>query len=170
MNIKKIIISIIAIFLLSVVIHSMYNWFPNKIVALFFPVNESIWEHNKMIVTTFIIWSIIEKIIYKNSSILYNIISAIICCILVTTVFGFVYFFILKTKDNIFVALSIYFIAIVISQIINYLVLNKKIYKDELLGVFISIILIIINAFLTFNPIHNDLFYDFKYNHYGIKK
>ena len=44
------IISCIGIFLLSVLFHFIYDWFPNFFTSLFSPVNESIWEHNKIIV------------------------------------------------------------------------------------------------------------------------
>ena len=61
MNLKKIkIISTIGIFLLSFLTHYLYKWFPNDLFAIFFPVNESIWEHMKMLFTTVLLYSIIE--------------------------------------------------------------------------------------------------------------
>ena len=42
------VISCIGIFLLSALLHFIYDWFPSFFTSLFFPVNESIWEHNKI--------------------------------------------------------------------------------------------------------------------------
>ena len=57
---KKIIniIGVFFIFLLGFIIHSIYEWMPNGIIAIFVPVSESIFEHIKMIFTSFMIWII----------------------------------------------------------------------------------------------------------------
>jgi len=34
---------------LGVVLHFLYNWFPNPMIALISPVRESIWEHLKIL-------------------------------------------------------------------------------------------------------------------------
>ena len=60
MNLKVIkILSVFGIFLLSFITHNGYDIFPNTLTSFFFPVNESIFEHMKMIYTDYIIWSII---------------------------------------------------------------------------------------------------------------
>ena len=67
MNLKKVtIISIISIFLISFLSHNLYKWIPNNLIAIFFPVNESIWEHLKMAFTSTMIYSVIEYFILKN--------------------------------------------------------------------------------------------------------
>ena len=60
------VISVVGIFLFSALLHFIYDWFPNFFTSLFFPVNESIGEHNKIIVGSFLFWAIIEKIYYKS--------------------------------------------------------------------------------------------------------
>lgn len=60
------VISVVGIFLFSALLHFIYDWFPNFFTSLFFPVNESIGEHNKIIVGSFLFWAIIEKIYYKK--------------------------------------------------------------------------------------------------------
>ena len=53
-------------------LHFMYEWFPNPLFSLIFPVNESIWEHMKLLVTPVLIFSLIEYILYKKKDINYN--------------------------------------------------------------------------------------------------
>ena len=73
MNLKKIkIISSIGIFLLCFLFHFLYNWFPSSLTAIFFPVNESIWEHMKLLFSAVIFFGIIEYIILQKFKISYN--------------------------------------------------------------------------------------------------
>ena len=170
-NLKKWkIFSIFALFGLSSVIHSLYKWFPNGFTAFFFPVNESIWEHNKMIMATFFIWMIVEYFKFRDKKVIINnVISALFCAIIVMIIFIPVFFLILKTNDNIFVTLVIYFICLCISQYISYIL-----YKDYSLNdltkssVVLWIIIFIINAILSFYPPHLKIFYDYNKEGYGI--
>ena len=67
MNLKKIkIINVIGVFALSFLFHFMYEWWPNVVTSIFFPVNESIWEHMKMIYTTIIAYIPLELIILNK--------------------------------------------------------------------------------------------------------
>jgi len=164
------IISAIAILAISALIHSVYKLIPNNFTALFFSVNESIWEHNKMIFLAFLIWSIIEFIKFKKKNVFFNgFISALICSIFVMLIFTPIYLYILNTKDNIFITIFIYFIAIIISQFVSYKIFNKneENYKAYL-SIFLWLLVFIINAFLTFNPINKPIFYDYNKEVYGI--
>ena len=61
MTLKSIkVLSVFAIFLLCFITHFLYNWFPNTVFSIFFPVNESIWEHMKMMTSSILIWSVLE--------------------------------------------------------------------------------------------------------------
>lgn len=164
-------ISPIIIFLLSAILHSIYELFPNFITALFFPVNESIWEHNKIIIESFLIWMLLDKLFYKKkSSITSNAIAALTCSILVMTIFSFVFFIILNKKDNMIVTFIIYFICIWISQLLNFYLQKKdKVNKYNTIGIILWIIIISLNAYLTYYPLKTGIFYDYKNNNYGIK-
>ena len=52
------IISTIGIFLLCFSFHFIYDWIPNYITAIFFPVNESIWEHMKLLFSATIFYGV----------------------------------------------------------------------------------------------------------------
>ena len=46
---KLMIITTLIAFLLCFPFHFVYDTFPNLITSIFFPINESIWEHMKLL-------------------------------------------------------------------------------------------------------------------------
>ena len=166
------VISILFIFLLSALLHFIYDWLPNFFTSLFFPVNESIWEHNKIIVGSFLILAIIEKLYYKKRKnvIFTEAISPLICMSLVMLIFTPVYLYILKTNDNMIVTFAIFLIAISISQIISYKLLQKE-YNPKLeeFGVILFVIFFLINIIFTYYPPKLALIYDYTNQSYGLK-
>ena len=73
MNTKKLkIIMTIIIFLLAFPFHFFYDKFSNFIFSIFFPVNESIWEHMKLLFTSIIFSGVIEYIIIKKKDVKVN--------------------------------------------------------------------------------------------------
>jgi len=169
------IISIFVIFGLSALLHFIYQWFPSFFTSLLFPVNESIWEHNKIIIGSFLIWSVFEKLTLKKhhelNTCTSGFISAIICCLLVMLIFSPIYFYILKTNDNTLVTLIVYFICIVLSVLLNYKLLLRK-YNPEMEKkvILLWLLVIAINAILTYYPPKLPIFYDYNTNTYGIKE
>lgn len=166
------VISVILIFLFSSLFHFIYNWFPTFFTSLFFPVNESIWEHNKIIVMSFLVLAIFEKLYYKKRKnvIFTECISSLVCMILVMLIFTPVYLYILKTNDNMIVTFAIYIFAISISQIISYKLLQKE-YNPKLeeFGVILFVIFFLINIIFTYYPPKLALFYDFVHKIYSLK-
>lgn len=173
MNLKKDkIIAVIGIFILNFIFHFIYELIPSSITAIFFPVNESIWEHQKLIFTSIIFYGIIDYIILKKSKIKFNnfFTSLFISAITIIPIFLAIYLPIYhkigpKMPLNIIVML----VAIVISQIISYYILNSREFKKiNILSVILIIISYIIFAYLTYNPIKNEFFFDTKDEKYGI--
>ena len=73
MNLKKIkIINVFGVFLLSFLAHNMYKWCPNTFTSIFFSVNESIFEHMKILATCFLFYGIFEFFIIKHFNIEIN--------------------------------------------------------------------------------------------------
>ena len=66
------IISTIGIFLLCFLFHFIYDWIPSYITAIFFPVNESIWEHMKLLFSAIIFYGIIDYIILQKFKLRYT--------------------------------------------------------------------------------------------------
>lgn len=174
MNLKKLkIISTILVIALSFLVHSIYDIFPNIITSLFFPVNESIWEHMKMIYVSYLIVYIIELIIIsKNNlkinnkkasvviSILFNIIFYLIIYIPIYNLIGF----------NEIITIGLYITTIIITEILSYKVITSKNNYSFLNKYAYTILLIILLIFiyLTYFPIKNEIFIDKQNKKIGI--
>ena len=174
---NKIIINVIAaifIFLIGFIVHGIFEWISFKLLAIFFPVNESIFEHIKMIFTSYIIYIIIKKIILKKLNIKEN---NFLFKELITTIFEIIIFLsaflplFYTHNENIMITLLVYFITIVISMIFNYFITFKNNYKIlNILSFIVIIIIYIIFGHLTFKTPINDFFLDSTNNSYGLNK
>ena len=70
---KKIkILNVIIVFLLSFISHFLYEWFPSSLTSIFFPVNESIFEHMKIIYTSYFVYSLLEYFILTRMKVPFN--------------------------------------------------------------------------------------------------
>ena len=173
MNLKKDkIIAVIGIFILSFIFHFIYNIFSSSITAIFFPVNESIWEHQKLIFTSVIFYGIIDYILLQKFRIKYNnfFTSLFISAITIIPIFLLMYLpLYYKMGPRMILNIGIMLIAIIISQIISYYILNTRNHnKLNYISVILIIISYIVFAYLTYNPIKNELFFDTKDEKYGI--
>ncbi len=162
MNLKKIkIISIIGIFLLSFIVHYGYELLPSFISSIFFPINESLFEHMKLIVTCYLLWGFIEnKLLKDNKNFKSNLIISILINIIV---FLLIFYPIYLTYDhNLILTLSIYLISIIITQFISYFILksNKVLFLNKYFYIIMAII-IIVNIIFTYYPINNNFFIDY---------
>ena len=147
--------SIIVIFLLSFLVRNMYEWFPSFFTSLLFPVNDSIWQFNKVIILSFLIWSVFEKVTIRKkhdiNTCTSGLIAALTCVFLFMLIYSPIYFYALNSEHNLFLMFLIYFICIVISVLLNYQLLKRK-YNSELEKKIILawFLLIIVNAILTY--------------------
>ena len=174
MNNKKVLfIETITIFLSMFLFHNIYNWFPNFLTASFFPVNESLFEHLKLMFTTQIIISLIINLILKLKKIKFSnyLLGLLISTIVTISLFFLIYLPIYnRFGENLFLTMSIYLITLIIGNIIFYLISKRK---HEFLLNLISLVIISIIAviliYFTFNPLKNDFFFDSIEEIYGIK-
>ena len=159
-------------FVISIICHFTYEIIPNDIFVLFIPVNESIWEHMKLIITSSLFFSIFEYLIYQNKKIKYNnfLFSYAISCFIGIIIYLIVYI----PLDNIFghspvIAISLLFIIFIFIQIVSYYIMNKnKITNSNIIGLLIIIIIYFIFGYLTYNPPKINLFYDYINKQFGI--
>ncbi|MBR4123141.1 MAG: hypothetical protein IKT93_01835 [Clostridia bacterium] len=116
MSFKKNVIAFFIIGILGVTGHFVYEWSgENYAIGLFFPVNESTWEHLKLLFFPTVIYSAFEYFLSneKPSNYLQSVVFSTICGMLwiiilfytIKGVFG-------KSPD--FINISIYFISIII--------------------------------------------------------
>lgn len=169
MNKKKIIIYSILIFLLCFLTHFIYDWIPIGFFAIFFPVNESTWEHMKMLYTTILLFGFIRSMIriYEHQEIhLFSIWVSAVCSIPIYLILYLPIYY--MVGYHMWIALTILMITIILSQMIE----QKLTRKENKMTFFITIIGIILSyvgfGYLTYHPILTDLFYDHQSELYGI--
>lgn len=177
MNKKRIIINIVAaifIFLIGFIIHGIFEWIPFNLLAVFVPINESIFEHIKMIFTSYMVYIIVKKVIYNKINITE---SNYLFKELLTTIFEIILFLSIflplfyTHNENIMITLLVYFITIVISMIFNYFITFKNNYRFlNILSFIVIIAIYILFGYLTFKPPINDFFLDSTNNSYGLNK
>ncbi len=173
MTLKKIkIIDIFLIFVLCFLTHFMYSWFPNTLFSIFFPVNESIWEHMKMLFTAIMLITLFDFFAFKKWNIKNSnfLTSSFISSLTSVPIFLIIYMpFYKDTGENMILNITVLFIVICISQIISFRVLTNDHMKHlgylSLIGI---IVCYIIFSVLTYYPPESDIFLDHKENKYGI--
>lgn len=168
---KFVLINSIIIFLFGFITHNIYNIIPSFITTIF-PVNESLYEHMKMIfITPLIVGTIVYFTPYfknfRNNYFFSLYLSSMLNIILFFIMYLPIYY---RFGEEMVITFIIYFISILISQYINALILTKT--KDNLLLNIIGIVLILVNyvvfLYFTYNPLHSDFFFDTENEVYGI--
>lgn len=166
------IISTFLIFGLCFITHFVYEKLPCSFTAVFFPVNESIWEHMKMLFTTILLYHGLEclylkyKKIETNNYAIASFISAIVAIPIYLILFLPIYY---SIGENMIVTFIILFIIIAIIEFINYkILLMNKIKYQNIISVISITICYIIFGYLTYNPPKYDLFFDTEEEKYGI--
>lgn len=168
----KVIGTIIA-FLLCFPCHYIYDKFPNFITSIFFPVNESIWEHMKILFTSIMVSSVIQKtIMYLKKEDMTNIcFSNFISAILSIPIFLVMYLPITYIfGENFIMTILIMLLTIIIVEILAYKIMNMKDFKMENVTILLVILIYVVFTILTYYPLKNDLFIDVEKLIYGINK
>ncbi len=174
MSLKKsrVIAFIVTIFF-SFVFHFIYDFMPNSITAIFFPVNESVWEHMKILYSSIIFYGIIDYFINRKYDIGYNnffmnlFICSVSSVIIYLAIFLPIYF---KIGESMFISIGLMIFVFAIAYVISYYILKSDSIGFKYLWVSFIILGYVIFGYLTFNPIHNHLFFDTHHEVYGIKK
>lgn len=173
MNDKKMIyINTIVTFLLCFLTHFLYDLFPNTLFSIFFPVNESIWEHMKMIYTTILLYGIIEYIILskchlsKNNFLITLFFKASLAIPIYLCVYLPLYY---AFGENMIITFILLFLVILFVNYIGSKLLSiREIKYQNILAIFFIIFGFILFGYLTYKPIHTHLFLDTQKEKYGI--
>ena len=173
LNKKYYFLNIILTFGMGFIVHNIYNWVPSVITSIF-PVNESLYEHMKLIYLSPLLSGIILYFYYKRKGI---VINNFLFGLIVSTIFNIIIFYLLYLPFYhmygavMWMTLTIYFITIILSQYLNYLIIkmnnNRKL---NIISFFMIIICLFILTYFTYHPLYIDFFYDRTNNTYGIKK
>lgn len=157
------ILGIVLAFLLCFPLHFVYDKFPSFITSIFAPINESIWEHMKILFGSIIISGVIQKIVVLkkkldfNNICFSNFIGAISSIPIFLIVFLPIYIII---GENFPVTIFIMFITIVLAEIIAYKIMNKDNLGFENITIILVIIVYVIFTILSYYPIKSGIFID----------
>lgn len=173
MNKKVLFINTIIIFLSLFLFHNIYNLFPNFLTSFLFPVNESLFEHLKLMFTSEIIISLITLLILKLKNIKFSnyILGLLIGVIVTISLFFLIYLPIYnRYGENLILTMTIYLITLIVGNIIFYLISKRK--HNYLINSISLVIIIVITGilgYLTYNPVKTPFFFDPINKIYGIK-
>ncbi|MEJ2240939.1 MAG: DUF6512 family protein [Candidatus Bathyarchaeota archaeon] len=143
----------------------------NPIVGVFSAVNESVWEHLKLGFWPILLLTSIEYRIIKKQTNNFFLGKAISALTIITVIPIIFYSYTTFTGESIFaIDISSFFIAVIIGQILSYLVLrHKQLSKNlELISITLLIILAILFVVFTFYPPNLPPFKDPISGGYGI--
>lgn len=173
MNLKKIkLLAVIGIFILSIISHFMYNLSPNIIFSFIFPVNESIWEHMKILFTSILMYGLIDKYLLDKNHIKYNNFSFQLYFTAISSIPLYLVLYIPIYKllgEKLIISILLLLIVYIIEEYISYNILKEKKLKVlNLLAVPIILSTYIFFIYLTYNPPHTYIFYDTQENKYSI--
>lgn len=148
--------------ILGTLLHFTYEWSNNNVlVATFSAINESTWEHLKLIFFPMLI-ALVIGYIYKGKNIpnyLCAKVLGIIVAILFTIIFFYIYTGIIGTNFAI-IDISSFFIAVVLGQYVAYQKMQSKSYCNNLIAIIILLVLYLCFLIFTFFPPHIALFRD----------
>ena len=172
-NKRFVIINTILTFLIGFLVHHIYKWFPSTLTTIF-PVNESLFEHMKLIFISPIISSFILFLYFKRNN---YYIDNYLFGLIVSIIFNIIIFYLIYLPlyysfgESMSMTLIIYFVTIILSNYLYYLII--EIDNNRKLN-FISFIIILaigsILTYFTYHPLRIDFFKDPKTNYYGIPK
>lgn len=173
LNKKFVIYNTILTFIFGFIVHGLYEWFPGTITSIF-PVNESLYEHIKLIYYSPIFSNIILYFYFKR----YKgfIVNNQLFSLLVSTIFNIIIFYLIYLPlynmygAIMWMTLTIYFISLILSNYLNYLIIsmdnNRKL---NIISFIMMIVGIFILTYFTYNPLKIDFFKDPTNNSYGIR-
>lgn len=161
-DMKSKIISTIFIIGLGTLLHFTYEWSNNNLlVGIFSAVNESTWEHLKLVFFPMFI-STITGYFYKGKDISNYLCSktlGILVAMSFIVIFFYTYRGIIGTNFA-FIDIGIFIVAVVLGQYVAYKKMNKIISCNNLVAIIILFILGVCFLIFTFYPPHIALFKD----------
>lgn len=168
-----VIINTIAIFLAMFLFSFIYEKMPNFLTAALFPVNESLFEHLKLMYTSFVIISSITFIVLKVKKIKIN---NYFLATLISVLFNIGLFFLIylpiynRFGENLVFTMALYLITLIISEYIFYLITTKFSHRDIYNAISIVLLPVFwcLLIYFTFNPPRTDFFFDPIEEKYGL--
>ena len=166
------VIGTIFIIVIGCLSHFLYDWtHHNKLVGYFTAVNESTWEHLKLVIAPTFLWLIVEyHFYYANPNLfLARFISLVVMLLIIPLIF---YSYTRLTKKPIlFIDISSFIVAIIIGQVVFSILIKLNINNLFLthIGLIGLLIIFLIYITHTYVPRIDFLHKDSITNKYGIE-
>lgn len=168
------IIGFVVCSVLGTLLHFLYDWTgQNSIIGLFVPVNESPFEHLKLLFFPFVLFGIYESI--KLAKDKFNVFSAKlagIVCGMVTTLA--IYYLSLGITGKMINVINIgsFFVGLAVAFFVSYKIMKASVGNGicNTGSAIVLIIMAVMFMFFTYFPIEIPLFQDPQNHTYGIKK
>lgn len=176
MNKRKIrnyqIFSIVFTFILGTLLHFTYQWSgENKIVALFSTINESTWEHLKLLYFPMLITVIIGLFYFRKNvpNFLCSKTIGILVALSFTVIFFYTYTGVLG-RNIAAIDIASFFMATILGEFVAYVLMVNKFKCNNLMAVLILVILFISFIVFTYNTPNIGIFKDPITGKYGFNK
>ncbi len=174
MNLKKYhIIGFIFTAIIGSLLHFTYKFFDeNIIIGYFSPVNESTWEHLKLLITPVIIFSLFEYFIYGKGFDNFIIVKALSILLgMITIIASFYTYTGILGNNYLLLDIATFILGLFVTYYFSYKMLQTKfLYKENsnYIGIFIIFLIVFFMMYFTINPPKINLFLDPITNTYGI--
>ena len=174
MNIKKIrnyqVFSIIFTFILGSLLHFTYKLSGgNPIVAIFSSINESVWEHLKLLFFPMVLAMIIGYFyIGKNVP---NLLCSKTIGIIISMIFMVIFFYTytgILGKNIPIIDIASFFIATIVGEFLSYVLIVNNFKSSDLISIITLIIIFICFIFFTYFTPNIGIFKDPLTGKYGI--
>lgn len=154
------IFSIIFTFILGTLLHFTYKWSgENSFVATFSAVNESTWEHLKLLFFPMLIATIISMVYFKNS--IPNLLCAKTVGILISMAFTVIFFYTytgILGRNIAIIDISSFFIATIIGELTSYLLIVNEFKCNSKIAVIVLVVIFVLFVLFTYYPPNIGLF------------
>lgn len=164
------IVSCIFIAILGTLLHFTYEFFGENIfVAPFCAINESVWEHLKLLFFPMLLTTIFGYFyIGKNApNFLCSKLFEIVLSMLFIIVFFYTYTGIMG-KSIVFIDITSFFVAVILGEYLSYKLMIRDFRCNNLMAIFVLIIILICFMVFTYFPPNIEIFKDPVTNQYGI--
>lgn len=151
--------SAIFVIILGTILHFTYEWSGgNRIVGIFSAVNESTWEHLKLIFYPMLLTTIIGNYIFSEKVICAKTVG-VITAMLFTVIVFYTYTGIIGTNYAV-INIAIFVLAVILGEYVTYKFYKKNIQSNSNICTIILIILLILFIIFTFKAPEINLFKD----------
>jgi hypothetical protein len=143
-------------FILGCFLHFLYDIFPNVLIGLISPINESIFEHLKIAFYPMLMINIIILIIKKDKNMIFPMYISMATSMISIIMIYYTYVYALDIL-SLAVDITLLFVSDLIGNLLGYH-FYKYSHYSYIIGVFLIGITIIVISYLTYYPLDISLF------------